>query len=198
MDAPEKDSITMIDANCCIHYSIRLETYNVMGRWTKTLEYYVNKSKEKGACIGYTDYLREESERNLVKQLNELSRETALQRSNLIFMKCKDRCAERMQKLFERLTPVALTCTLEDVGKARDFYRKNAEKKKTGKTEIPSENDLKLLAGTKNHKHHKTKRILTDDNHYISYSAEILKEYDLGIQALAELENDLHRWRWKR
>lgn len=198
MDAPAKDSITMIDANCCIHYSIRLESYDVMGRWTKTLEYYVNKSNEKEACIGYTDYLRAESERNLVKQLNESSRGTALQRSNLIFMKCKNQCAERMRKLFERLTPVSMPCTLEEIGKARDFYRKNAEKKKTWKTEIPSENDLKLLAGTGKHKDHKTKRILTDDNHYISYAPEILKEYDVLIQALAELENDLIRWGWKR
>jgi hypothetical protein len=82
-----------------------------MGHWTKTIEYYVNKSKEKEACIGYMDYTREESERNLVKQLNESCRGTALQRSDLIFMKCKDQCAERMRKLFERLTPIASTCT---------------------------------------------------------------------------------------
>jgi len=37
-----------------------------------------------------------------------------------------------------------------------------------------------------------------DDNHFISYSAEILKEYDVGIQALTELENDLIRWGWKK
>ena len=129
MDAPTKDSITLIDANCCIYYSIRLESYNVMGRWTKTIEHYVNKSKEKEACIAYTDYIKEESERNLVKQLRESSRGSTLERSDLIFMKCKNRCAERMRSLFSRITPVALPCSLKEIDNARDFYRNHSAKK---------------------------------------------------------------------
>jgi len=190
--------LIVIDANCCIFAAIAVERYNITGRFYKQLRHLIFKCNEKCVTLGFYEIIKIESEKNLFKELNNITGFQQLS-SSYVKMNCHKECRDNLDRYFKNKAKLCqMSATTQEISDCKEFYTQHKSKRSSYqiKPDVPCENDLKILISTKNLTDYEVKRITTEDSDFTSFKPEIKTTYDIDIMALDELPKYFHEWKW--
>ncbi len=187
----------MIDANCCI--KAVLEVKGVKDYYKDAINEFINKCTLNEILVGYFPIIREMSERNLPKALNELFRQRNVKLREYHYYKALDRVRIKLKKLFdEKLTELDQSCSDNELSYCRAFFGqiKKRLSTKTPKNPVPEDEDIIILISTTKQPWER-KGILSDDSHFTDYKEEIYDQYKIEILPMKDLNQIMISWKWK-
>jgi hypothetical protein len=172
--------------------------------YSSVIRDFVHLCPNKKINIKYYLFIRGESERNLVKAVEDLLKRYHLESQQNLKLKCADSAKKKLDKLFdEKMIGDVENCTEDEVYGVNDFFKSNEKDickylgLKVSKPNIPEDPDCKLIACVNNEEWN-AGYILSDDGHFIGYKPELHKNFNICVLPTTELLKIMRAWNWTK